>query len=152
MIKSKHFRKDVIIARVIFLALCAIIIAGIVWLVSLFTGPKEPANPVESGSSEYTEESESESESESEVESESETETEPESELPTEEPTKLYIKVTSRSNLNLRKEPNTNCDVYTSLPTGTKAEILEELDGWYKVLYKGYTGYVSADYVKVVEE
>ena len=160
MIKSKHFRKDVIIARVIFLAFCALIIALIVWLVSLFTDSKEPTEPIESNSSEYSEdigsktesEIESEIETESETESETEPETEPETQLPTETPTKLYIQVTSRSNLNLRKEPNTNCDVFTSLPTGTKAEILEELSGWYKVSYNGYIGYVSAQYVKVVEE
>ena len=158
MIKSKHFRKDVIIARVIFLVLCALVIAGIVWLISLFTGPTEGPgpNPSESHSSEYTEDSElesnSDSEPDSEPESEPETNTEPESQLPTEEPTKLYIKVTSKSNLNLRKEPSTTSTVLTSLPNGTKVEIIEELDGWFKVSYKGHTGYVSSKYVKVVEE
>jgi probable enterotoxin D len=38
------------------------------------------------------------------------------------------------------------------LPNGTKVEIIEVLDGWYKVSYKGHTGYVSSKYVKVVEE
>ena len=156
MIKSKHFRKDVIIARVIFLALCALVIAGIVWLVSLFTGPTDNpgSNSSESGSSEYSESSEleGESESDSEPESEPESGTEPESEIPSEEPTKIYIKVTSKSNLNLRKEPSTTSDVLTSLPNGTKVEIIEELDDWFKVSYKGHTGYVSSKYVKVVEE
>ena len=156
MIKSKHFRKDVIIARVIFLALCALIIAGIVWLVSLVFGPKDGPGPnsSESGSSQYTEDSEPDSEPESQPDSEpeSEPESEPDTQTPTEEPTKYYIQVTSKSNLNLRKEPNTTSKVLTSLPNGTKVEIIEELDGWYKVSYKGHTGYVSSKYVKVVEE
>ena len=150
MIKSKHFRKDVIIARVIFLALCALIIAGIVWVFSLFKGPSEqPGGP--SSEKESTEDI-GESDSGSETEPDSETESETDSELPTEDPVKTYIQVTSRSNLNLRKEPNTTSQVLTSLPNGTKVEVIEEVDGWYKVSYKGHTGYVSGDYVKVVEE
>ena len=158
MIKSKHFRKDVIIARVIFLALCALVIAAVVWVVSLLTGPGKTPTPPESESSESSEsselESESESGSESESESESETEstTEPESETPTDEPTKYYVQVTSTRNLNLRKEPNTTSEVLTSLPTGTKAELLEEIEGWYKINYKGRVGYISSDYAKIVEE
>lgn len=154
MIKHKHFRKDVIMARVIFLAICVLAIAGIVWLVSLFIGPGKNSDTSESNSSEYTGDSEPESESYSESESESESEimSGPDTPAPTEEPTKRYIKVTSNKNLNLREEPNTTCAVLTSLPTGTKAELLEELDGWYKIDYKGRVGYVSSDYAVIVEE
>jgi uncharacterized protein YgiM (DUF1202 family) len=158
MIKSKHFRKDVIIARVIVLALCALIIAGIVWVVSLFTGPEQqPGGPSsEKESSEDIGESESESDSEpesvTEPDTEPETESETDTELPPEEPESIWVKVTSKSNLNLRKEPNTTALVLTSLPNGTKVEVIEELDGWYKVTYKGHTGYISSKYVRVVEE
>ena len=155
MIKKKHFRKDVIMARVIFLVLCVLTIAGIVWLISLFTGPtKNPDTP--GSSSEYTEDSESESESEGHTKLESESGSEimsgPDTPAPTEEPITLYIKVTSNNNLNLREEPNTTCTVLTSLPRGTKAELLEVLDGWYKISYNGHVGYVSSDYAEILEE
>lgn len=162
MIKSKHFRKDVIIARVIFLAVCILLIAGMVWLFSMLTEPKEPQEPTppESNSSELPSEtdsegetdSETEPESETESESESETESETESENQTEEPVKIYVKVISNRNLNLRKEPNTTSDILASLPNGTKLMVVEELDGWFKVKYEDHVGYVSSQYVKIVEE
>lgn len=156
MIKSKHFRKDVIIARVIFLILCALIIAGVVWGISKITRSNPQENPSESGNVQETQSSESESisETESEPESESESETESETQTPpsTEEIPKLYAQVISKSNLNLRKEANTTSAVLISIPNGTKVEIIEEFDGWFKVSYKGHIGYISSSYVKVVEE
>ncbi len=157
MIKSKHFRKDVIIARVIFLCASILLIVGIVWLVSKLDGEsnpgeKESQSNLEENTGTIDSESESESESESASETESQSETESTSESEPEADTKLYVVITSSKNLNLRTEPNTSCDVITSIPNGGKAEIIEELDGWFKVSYKGHEGYVSADYVKVVEE
>lgn len=58
-------------------------------------------------------------------------------------------KVTAAS-LRLRKEATTDAEVETLIAEGTKVTVLDEsLDGWYKVKYKTYTGYVSADYVEV---
>ena len=59
---------------------------------------------------------------------------------------------TSNKNLNLREQPNTNCTTLNGIGKDVKLEVLETLDGWYKVIYDGKTGYVSADYVKIVEE
>lgn len=169
MIKSKHFRKDVIIARVIFLCLCILLILGIVWLVSKLTGTSQPGDsesqPIESESSEHPgSELESESESESvnetesgsEIESELESETQSESETGSESesesnPLPKYVQVTAR-NLRLRAEPNTSCATIDSLDKGEKAEVLDYVEGWYKVSYKGQEGYLSADHVKAVEE
>ena len=169
MIKSKHFRKDVIIARVIFLCLCILLIVGVWWLVSKLTGTSKPGDSEsqhsESQNSEYLDseseresesesvsELESESESESASELESESESEVESETTTESnPLPKYVQVTAR-NLRLRAEPNTNCDTITSLDKGEKAQVLDYVDGWYKVSYKGNEGYLSADHVKAVEE
>ena len=53
--------------------------------------------------------------------------------------------------LNLRKEASTNSEVLTLLNEGTKVEIVLEEEGWYKVTYKDYTGYVSKDYIKISE-
>lgn len=152
MIKSKHFRKDVIIARIVFLCFCALLIAGVVWLVSFLRGSAGPGEEKESGSQIETNsdsEEETYSSQDSETESEIESGTEPETEtLPVE---KLYVKVTAK-NLNLRKEPNTNCEVITSLKKGTKVELVEELDGWFKVIYEGQEGYLSSDYATIIAE
>ena len=101
-------------------------------------------------------ESESESESASEIESESESEsesvTETESESESEnKPLPKYVQVQVK-NLRLRAEPNTNCETIGSLNKGEKAEVLDYVDGWYKVSYKGQEGYLSASHVKEIEE
>lgn len=52
--------------------------------------------------------------------------------------------------LRLRKEASTESGVRTLLSGGNKVTVLDEsIEGWLKVQYKSYTGYVSADYVSV---
>ena len=52
--------------------------------------------------------------------------------------------------LNLRKEASTEAGVHTLLSEGSKVTVVEEaVEGWVKVQYGSYTGYVSADYVTV---
>lgn len=51
--------------------------------------------------------------------------------------------------VRLRKEPTTESDILEQLDLGDEVEILEEADGWYKVVYtndenKKITGYISA--------
>ena len=61
-------------------------------------------------------------------------------------------KVTAAS-LRLRKKASTDAEVKTLISEGKTVTVLDEsIDGWYKVSYKSYTGYVSADYVKVTTE
>lgn len=55
--------------------------------------------------------------------------------------------VVTADSLRMRSEANTNCATVTYLTEGTSVQVYEELDGWYKVSYGSYTGYVSADYV-----
>lgn len=58
--------------------------------------------------------------------------------------------ITSATSLKLRKEPSTDAGVYTSIANGTSVTVLDEtVEGWVKVQYKSYTGYVSADYISV---
>lgn len=59
---------------------------------------------------------------------------------------KVYIKVVEGP-LNIRSGPGTDYDRVGSLSTGRMAEVLETLDGWYKI----GSGYVSADYVTEVD-
>ncbi len=53
------------------------------------------------------------------------------------------------TNLNFRKSASTSSLVLYTIPKNTTLEILDKLSsGWYKVKYKGLTGYVSGSYVK----
>ena len=54
--------------------------------------------------------------------------------------------------LNLRKEASTSSDIIEQINKDEEVEILSEENGWYKVNYKEYTGYVSKDYVTLHEE
>lgn len=49
--------------------------------------------------------------------------------------------------LNLRKAPDTSSTILDQLEEGTKVAILSSGNGWYKVTYRGITGYLSAQYV-----
>ncbi|CEO04658.1 enterotoxin [[Clostridium] sordellii] len=51
--------------------------------------------------------------------------------------------------LNIRSGYGTNYSVIGTLTNGTKVEIVESQNGWYKIKYNGGYGYVSGDYVKV---
>ena len=53
------------------------------------------------------------------------------------------------SALNMRSEPSTSSSVVTCLPRGTVVVLTGKSDGWYKVAYKGNTGYMSSEYLSV---
>lgn len=161
MRKSKHFRKDVIIARIIAALILVALIALIVTVVSHFTKPsadKESQNTqntqdINFGNQDSEDEDSQNQNSEnqnSEADSETNSETESESESESIINKKLYVETTAR--IRLRQEPNTNCTTLSGIDRGVKLEVLESFAGWYKVTYDGKTGYVSADYVKIVEE
>lgn len=138
MKKSKHFRKDVIMARIIFAVLC-ILICVLIWMgIKALIGSNNEKEPPE-------------------TETQTETETfyippVEETESQTEEivETIRYAKTTAQ--VRMRKEPNTTCEVILSVPANTKTDLIEEADGWYKVSYNGREGYIRADYIEVVEE
>lgn len=53
------------------------------------------------------------------------------------------------ANLNFRKSASTSSLIIKTIPKNTSVEILEKLSsGWYKVKYKGLTGYVVGTYIK----
>ena len=54
--------------------------------------------------------------------------------------------------LNLREAASTSSESIDGLVRGQEIEVLEELDGWYKVKVKGDIGYVASDYVKIKDE
>ena len=51
--------------------------------------------------------------------------------------------------LNLRVEPNTDCDVLARIPCGNYVKIVEVLTGWASVVYNGAEGFVCTDYILI---
>ena len=55
--------------------------------------------------------------------------------------------VVNASSLRLRSEPSLSSSTITYIPNGATVSVWEQLEGWYKVIYNGMTGYVSSDYL-----
>ena len=49
----------------------------------------------------------------------------------------------------LREQPQTDAKILELASLGEEVEILEEVDGWYKVKYKNITGYIRTDLIEV---
>lgn len=141
MRKNKHFRKDVIIARIIFVVLCifvGVLIGMGVSTLSKNSG-KTPTGPTQNTQTEIN------------IPNTQTAETEPPADK--EQDADVMISyVVPTTELRLRQEPNTNCEVLTRIPAGTKLTLIEELEGWYKVSYDGMEGYISADYATIETE
>ena len=133
-----RYRKDVLIARLVFVLMIALVIGIIVSVVSRISAGKnnqqvaevveetEQVEQVEIDDSEFAEiivESDS-------VEEES------------------FVKTTAQ--LNFRKEPNPEGTFISVIPEGTELPLLGEDDGWCKVTYNNQEGYVSSNYVVAV--
>lgn len=54
--------------------------------------------------------------------------------------------------LRVRSEPNTDCEIITTMGEGERLEVVEELDGWIKVLLDDEEAYISSEYAVVEEE
>lgn len=54
--------------------------------------------------------------------------------------------------LNVRETPSADSSMVGKMPKNAAGEILETLDGWYKIQSGDVTGYVSADYLITGEE
>lgn len=52
---------------------------------------------------------------------------------------------------NLREEANEDCKILEQLSLNEEVEVIENLDGWYKVKAKGITGYLRADLIAINE-
>ena len=160
MKKSKHFRKDVILARVIAGVILILLIVLLVWGISLLT--KSSGDDKNSQNSQNTEQTQNDDigipDTQQGTEDVQVPESEDQSDVPGPDenddtiyiPDKVYVETTTQ--VRLRKEPNTNCATLDRINGGTKLEVLETLEGWYKVVYDGQEGYVSATYTKIVEE
>ena len=58
---------------------------------------------------------------------------------------------TSSTGLNLRGKPSTEAAVLADVPNGSFLLVEEAADGWYRVVYNGIEGYVSADYTEFAD-
>uniref|UniRef100_UPI004057BB57 N-acetylmuramoyl-L-alanine amidase n=1 Tax=Agathobacter sp. TaxID=2021311 RepID=UPI004057BB57 len=131
MKRSKHFRKDVVIARVIFTAICAMILALVISGITALLKNREDKDTDDSEKGSFISESilpGTQQESEANAE------------------TERYVVTAVR--VKLRTEPNTDCEVIATLEAGERMVLAEELSGWYKVHYQDTEGFVSADYAK----
>ena len=57
--------------------------------------------------------------------------------------------VTIKENLNMRSGPSTSYNKVCLIPKGTTVTSTEQSNGWYKVKYKGLTGWVIGQYVTI---
>ena len=142
MKKSKHFRKDVIIARIIFVILCIVI--GVL----IGTGVSALLKKTDSNNDNTEQNSQIQTET-----NKPDTQTTIDTSV---EDTEIIENIISyavpTTEIRLRQEPNTNCETLARIPAGTKLTLLEELEGWYKVSYEGMEGYISADYATIETE
>lgn len=136
--KASH-RKDVIIARLIFAAICLFLIALIATIVITITS-KKGGEKKEQDQAQQNVASESETDSDTEIGA---------IYLPqqtTEGTEKTYV--TTTSSVNMREKPDKNANIVTVIAQDVKLEFVSEDNGWAQVIFQGQTGYVSSDYVK----
>ena len=137
---KKSHRKDVIIARVIFAVVLLLLIALIVGAVIMIRGHMAEKSAQESQGVIVTENSQ-------EQQPVVDTQTS-EPEITTEDTQAPNPVVQTTTGVNLRKEPNTECEVLTVLDQGTMLELIGEEDGWAVVDYQGQIGYVKIEYLQ----
>lgn len=76
------------------------------------------------------------------------------SSTPTPAPTTAKaVRVKVDDSLNVRKSGSTDAEILGMVNDGDELALLAETakDGWYQVQYEGAVGYVSADYVQVID-
>lgn len=57
-------------------------------------------------------------------------------------------KITVKENVNVRKSPSQTAEKITTVSRGEQFDLIEVVDGWCKVTYKGEVAYIKADYVE----
>lgn len=137
--KASH-RKDVIIARLIFAAICLFLIALIATIVITITSKGGKKKEQDKTQQNVASESETDSDSDTEIGA---------IYLPqqtTEGTEKTYV--TTISSVNMREKPDKNANIVTVIAQDVKLEFVSEDNGWTQVIFQGQTGYVSSDYVK----
>lgn len=133
---KKSHRKDVIIARIIFAAMCVALIAIIIGLVMLVRAHKSDK------ATQQMEQTQTQTQSEEWLPDV----VEPETQTQTQEVVEMTYMWTT-DGVNLRSEPNTDSAVVTVLGVGTQVRMIGEEDGWVKVSFNDQEGYIRADFL-----
>ena len=171
MKKNKHYRKDVILARVIAAASLILVIVLLCSGISLLfkssgsdkdsqkpqdTKPpvsesQNPGSESEDENTPSTEEQNTEDQNTENQDTEDDTDVNEDTSYEPDVEKKTYLKTTGQ--LRFRAEPNTKCDTLAYLDAGEKLELIEKVNSyWYKAVYNGQEGYVNSAYVEVIEE
>ena len=133
---KKSHRKDVIIARIIFAAICVALVAIIIGLVMLVRAHKSDK------ATQQMEQTQTQTQREEWVPDV----VEPETQTQTPEVVEMTYMWTT-DGVNLRSEPNTDSAVVTVLGVGTQVRMIGEEDGWVKVSFNDQEGYIRADFL-----
>ena len=133
---KKSHRKDVIIARIIFAAMCVALVAIIIGLVMLVRAHKSDK------ATQQMEQTQTQTQREEWVPDV----VEPETQTQTSEVVEMTYMWTT-DGVNLRSEPNTDSAVVTVLGVGTQVRMIGEEDGWVKVSFNDQEGYIRADFL-----
>lgn len=132
---KKSHRKDVMIARIIFAAMCIALIAIIAGVVMLVRAHRSKPTP-----NQVTQQTQSQMQ---------DTTRNDVIDVPDTQDTQMaeMMYMWTTDGVNLRSEPNTDCDVVTVLEMGTQVRMIGEEDGWVKVSYNDQEGYIRADFL-----
>lgn len=132
---KKSHRKDVMIARIIFAAMCIALIAIIAGVVMLVRAHRSKPTP-----NQVTQQTQSQMQ---------DTTRNDVIDIPDTQDTQVteMMYMWTTDGVNLRSEPNTDCDVVTILEMGTQVRMIGEEDGWVKVSYNDQEGYIRADFL-----
>ncbi len=136
---KKSHRKDVMIARIIFAAMCIALVAIVIGVVMLVRSHKSDKTPASQMTQTQTQ-SQMQDLTPDDVIDIPETQTDG-----TEADEMTYMWTTD--GVNMRSEPNTDSAVITVLELGTQVRMIGEENGWIKVSYNDQEGYIRADFL-----
>lgn len=68
------------------------------------------------------------------------------------EETVSNVATSTSGGLRVREEPSTESEIITTMGEGESLEVVDELDGWVKVLLDDEEAYISAEYAEVKQE
>lgn len=142
--KAKH-RREIFIARAVFVVFCLIIVGIIVGLIVFGVSRKKPQEATET-QTETQKELIMDFDTNDSITDGTQT---GEAVYGDGEGASTVLKTTQR--VNLRTEANTTCDVICTLEVGTEVSMLSEEGEWVQVQYNDQTGYIKAEFTEVVE-
>lgn len=136
---KKSHRKDVMIARIIFAAMCIALVAIVIGVVMLVRSHKSDKTPASQMTQTQTQSQMQDLTPDDVIDI-------PESQTDgTEVDEMTYMWTTD--GVNMRSEPNTDSAVITVLELGTQVRMIGEENGWIKVSYNDQEGYIRADFL-----